>query len=95
MRTTEIKSEIQKVLDNIPEDVLKDILDFLIYLQHQSADRLKITENIRQILSEDKALLEKLAQWLTLKPLRPSIIYRLKNSVVHMASETLEHLKQL
>jgi len=62
MTTTEIKSEIQKVLDKVPENVLKDILDFLKTLQNQSASNLRLTEHFRQILSEDKELLEKLAQ---------------------------------
>ena len=62
MTKTQIKSEIQKVLDGVPENVLKDVLDFLKELQNQPADKIKLTNNLRQILSEDKELLEKLAQ---------------------------------
>ncbi|UKJ07023.1 hypothetical protein [Solitalea lacus] len=62
MTKTQIKTEIQKVLDNVPENVLQDILDFLKELQGQSTDKIKLTNNLRQILSEDKELLEKLAQ---------------------------------
>lgn len=62
MTKLQIQSEIKKVLDNVPESVLQDILDFLKELQDQPADKVKLTNNLRQILSEDKELLEKLAQ---------------------------------
>lgn len=62
MTTTEIKTEIQMVLDKIPESVLQDVLDFFRELQGQSVDKIKLTNNLRQILSEDKELLERLAQ---------------------------------
>jgi hypothetical protein len=62
MTKTEIKIEIQKVLDNVPENVLQDILDLLKGLQNQPLDKLEITHSLRQIIAEDKELLEKLAQ---------------------------------
>jgi hypothetical protein len=62
MTTTQIKTEIQKVLDSVPEVVLQDVLDFLKELQDQPSDKVKLTKNLRQILTEDKELLEKLAQ---------------------------------
>jgi hypothetical protein len=62
MTKTQIQSEIQKVLDSVPENVLQDVLDFLKELQHQPADKVRLTNNLRQILSEDKELLERLAQ---------------------------------
>jgi hypothetical protein len=62
MTTTEIKTEIQMVLDKIPESVLQDVLDFFRELQGQSVDKIKLTNNLRQILSEDKELLGRLAQ---------------------------------
>ena len=62
MTKTQIKSEIQKVLDNVPENMLHDILDFLKELQEQPVSTVKLTNNLRHILLEDKELLEKLAQ---------------------------------
>jgi hypothetical protein len=62
MTKTQIQSEIQKVLDSVPETILQDVLDFLKALQDQPADKVSLTNNIRQILSEDKELLVKLAQ---------------------------------
>ena len=62
MTKTQIQTEIQKVLDSVPETILQDVLDFLKVLQDQPADKVRLTNNLRQILSEDKDLLEKLAQ---------------------------------
>jgi hypothetical protein len=62
MTKTEIQSEIQKVLDNVPESVLQDVLAFLKELQDQPADTVRLTNNLRQIPAEDKDLLERLAQ---------------------------------
>jgi mRNA-degrading endonuclease RelE of RelBE toxin-antitoxin system len=62
MTSIEIKTEIQKVLDQVPENVLQDVLDFLKELQNKSADQIKLANNLRKILSEDRELLEKLAQ---------------------------------
>lgn len=62
MTTTEIKSEIQNVINTIPESELQDILNFFKELQAQSVGKMKLTNHLRQILSEDKELLERLAQ---------------------------------
>ena len=62
MTTNEIKSEIQKSLDNVPEGVLQDILDFLKKAENQPADRLNLMRDLRDILAEDKELLERLAK---------------------------------
>ena len=62
MLSNQIKTEIQKVLDQVPESVLQDVLDFLKELQTKSADQIKLANNLRKILSEDRELLEKLAQ---------------------------------
>lgn len=60
MTKIEIKNEIQKVLENVPENILQDILHLLKGLQNQPNDKLEITHSLRQILVEDKELLEKL-----------------------------------
>lgn len=62
MTTEEIKSEIQKSLDNVPESILQDILNFLKQVQDQSSDKLNLAKNLREILTEDKELLERLAK---------------------------------
>ena len=62
MTSIEIKTEIQKVIDQVPETVLLDVLDFLKELQIKSEDEIKLVNNLRKIISEDRELLEKLAQ---------------------------------
>jgi hypothetical protein len=62
MTTKEIKSEIQKALDNVPENALQDILEYLKELEGKTADQIKLAKNLRDILHEDKELLEKLAK---------------------------------
>lgn len=62
MTINEIKSEIQKSLDNVPESVLQDILYFLKQAENQPADRLNLMRDLRDILAEDKELLERLAK---------------------------------
>jgi hypothetical protein len=62
MTTKEIKSEIQKSLDNVPESVLHDILNFLKQAENQTPERLNLVKNLRDILTEDKELLERLAK---------------------------------
>ncbi len=62
MATKEIKSEIQKTLDNIPEALLQDILDYLKLIQGKSADKVELSKNLKDILTEDKELLERLAK---------------------------------
>ena len=62
MTTNEIKQEIQKSLDRMPESFLQDILDFLKLAENQTADRLRMTRNLSDILMEDRELLEKLAK---------------------------------
>ena len=62
MTTEEIKSEIQKSLDKVPESVLQDILSFLKQAENQSKDKLTLAKNLREILSQDRELLERLAK---------------------------------
>jgi hypothetical protein len=62
MTTKEVKTEIQKVLDKVPDNLLQDILDYLKTIQSKSSDTVQLSKNLKQIISEDKALLERLAQ---------------------------------
>jgi len=62
MTTREIKSEIQKVLDKVPEALLGDILNYLKSIREKSARTVHLSKDISRIIAEDKELLEKLAQ---------------------------------
>jgi len=62
MTAKEVKSEIQKVLDKVPETLLQDVLDYLKAIQSKSSDTVMLSRNLKRILEEDKALLERLAK---------------------------------
>jgi len=42
MTTQQIKSEIQKLLDHVPENVLEDFLELLKQAQSQTRDELEL-----------------------------------------------------
>jgi hypothetical protein len=62
MTTTQLKKEIGKVLDRVPEKLLRDILDLLKEVESEKATNSKLASNLKKILSEDSELLNKLAQ---------------------------------
>jgi mRNA-degrading endonuclease RelE of RelBE toxin-antitoxin system len=62
MTTKDIKSEIRKSLDKVPESVLQDVLDYLKQVENQPIEKVNLTRNLRDILTEDKELLERLAK---------------------------------
>ncbi|MWB93200.1 hypothetical protein GON26_02415 [Flavobacterium sp. GA093] len=63
MTAIEIKKEIGKVLDQVPEKFLVDILDLLKKVQaEKTTSSTTLTTNFKKILSEDSELLHKLAQ---------------------------------
>lgn len=62
MTKLQIKTEIDKILESVPENVLVNVLDFLKEIQTQSEEKVEMANNIRQILAEDKELLERLAK---------------------------------
>ncbi len=62
MATSQIKSRIKRALDNVPESVLEEILNYLEEIQEKSPDQVVMSQRFRKILAEDKELLDKLAQ---------------------------------
>lgn len=62
MTAVEIKKEISKVLDQVPEKLLADILDLLKEVQSGKSLNSTLTSNFKKILAEDSDLLHKLAQ---------------------------------
>jgi hypothetical protein len=61
MSVQEIRQEIHRVVDNMPEDVLQNVLEYFKELEHSSKDKIKLAQSLRTILTEDKELLHKLA----------------------------------
>ncbi|MBK6265069.1 hypothetical protein JKA74_08465 [Marivirga sp. S37H4] len=62
MAPKDIKSEIHKLLDNIPENALQDLYNYLKEAEKQSSKTNELNQNLSKILREDKDLLKKLAQ---------------------------------
>lgn len=62
MSKEDIKLEINRVLDRFPDTALLDLLSFLRNIDNKQPLSLVTGDNFKKILSEDKDLLQKLAQ---------------------------------
>lgn len=62
MRRDNIKVEIQKILDNVPDDMLEEVYSILKDFAGKHPDTIKLSHNLNKILREDKGLLERLAK---------------------------------
>ena len=62
MRRENIKMEIRKIIDKIPDEMLEDIYKILKDFADKSPDAIKLSHNLNKILTEDKGLLERLAK---------------------------------
>jgi len=62
MSREEVKTAINELLDNTPEQVLQEVFDYLKSVQGKSSESVSLSQNLRTILTEDKELLERLAQ---------------------------------
>jgi hypothetical protein len=61
MTTQDLKHEIQKAIDKVPDSVLVDILEYLKQIQISPSDKIDLSRHLGTILREDKDLLQKLA----------------------------------
>jgi hypothetical protein len=61
MTTADLKQEIKKAIDDAPESVLSDILDYLKQIKVTPEKKVDLTRHLSQILREDKELLQRLA----------------------------------
>ena len=62
MSKNEVKDQINKVLDNVSDEALESILNYLKELISKSETDFILTNNLNKILSEDKEVLERLAK---------------------------------
>lgn len=62
MSREEVKTAIKQLLDNSSEQVLQEVFDYLKSVEGKSSNSVKLSQNLRTILTEDKELLERLAQ---------------------------------
>lgn len=61
MTAADLKQEIKKAIDEVPESVLEDILDYLKQIKVTPEKKVDLTKHLGQILREDKELLQRLA----------------------------------
>lgn len=62
MRRDNIKIEIQRILDKVPDDMLEEVYSILKDFADKNPDTIKLSHNLKKILAEDKGLLERLAK---------------------------------
>lgn len=61
MNEQSVKIEIHKVIEMLPEDISKDVLEYLKSILKKSYE-VKHSNNLSKILREDRNLLNRLAQ---------------------------------
>jgi hypothetical protein len=62
MAAKEIKDKINRVLDNMSDDILEDVFKYLKAMTNKSRADITLSQNLGKILEEDKDLLERLAK---------------------------------
>jgi hypothetical protein len=62
MKEQNVKTEIHKVIDMLPDDISKDVLDYLKSILKKSSNQVRTSNNLSKILKEDRNLLNRLAQ---------------------------------
>ena len=61
MTAIQLKAEIEKELNQMPDSALGEVLDFLKGLHQQHAEEIELDKFLEQTLIEDKNLLKRLA----------------------------------
>ncbi len=62
MEQNDIKTEIHKVIDKFPAELLEDVLLYLKEIQEKNKTQLHNTQHLKKILTEERELLRRLAQ---------------------------------
>ncbi len=62
MSRDELKEELDKVLESLPDELLEDLLDYIKVLIANPSNNIQLTSNLREIINENKGLLQRLAQ---------------------------------
>ena len=62
MTTKDLRKEINRVIEQVPDDFLNDLLSYLKEFENKSNKDFESLKHIKKILKEDQELLAKLAQ---------------------------------
>ena len=58
----QLKQEVVKALDQMPDEVIADLLEYMKFLQGKDEAAIQRARHLRRILAEDNALLKDLTQ---------------------------------
>ena len=61
MAEQDIRKRIHQVVDEMPDEILQNILEYFQEIEQSPTEKVRLYHNFKKILSEDKALLHKLA----------------------------------
>jgi hypothetical protein len=62
MTTKQLKQEVVRALDQMPDEILAELLEYMLSLQGKDEASIQRARQLRRILDEDSALLKALAQ---------------------------------
>ncbi len=62
MTTKDLRKEIDRVIQEVPENLLDDILSYLRNIEKKSKQDIEALSDLKRIFKEDQELLEKLAK---------------------------------
>ena len=62
MSTEQVRTEIDQILQKLPEENLINVLEYLQEVQKLTGEKVKLANELNAILREDKDLLARLAQ---------------------------------
>lgn len=58
----ELTQEITQIVNTLPKDVLGEVLQYLRQVEKVSQEKMRLSLNLKTILTEDSELLERLAK---------------------------------
>ena len=59
---SDIKEKLHKVVDELPDSISGQVLEYLNKIKAKSSEDLSLAKNLNKILKEDSNLLERLAK---------------------------------
>ncbi|MEI7724938.1 MAG: hypothetical protein WCK09_07520 [Bacteroidota bacterium] len=62
MKTKDLRKEINRVIQEVPENFLEDILSYLQQIEKKPQKDIEAFTDLKRIFKEDQELLEKLAK---------------------------------
>ena len=62
MTTQDLRNEISRVIQKVPDGFLNEILSYLKEIEKKSKNDFESVNHLKQILKEDQELLERLAK---------------------------------